>query len=214
MIKRYAQSQQLLPDHQIYEWFVQVLYALVHIHKHSIVHRDLKSANVLLHSPSQVKVADFGISKLLTETCKVARTVIGTPAYFAPELCDSSPYDAKCDMWGLGIILYELCALRLPFDGNNILALVKKITTAQPPPLPDAYAGTVFPLFVSLLLQKKAARRPSSAEFLETQIEKGILSEVGLRIHDSVKKEKANKVRRTAAHTDRAHTAWPEGGGL
>eukprot|EP00668_Euglena_longa_P014378 GGOE01018364.1.p1 GENE.GGOE01018364.1~~GGOE01018364.1.p1 ORF type:complete len:823 (+),score=157.35 GGOE01018364.1:50-2518(+) len=201
LIDRHARARQAIAEDRIYEWLVQMVRALAHIHAHNIVHRDFKPANVLLAAGMQLKVADFGISKLMSATSQVAYTVIGTPAYFAPELCDNDPYDGKCDMWSLGVVLYELCALRLPFAGTNILALVRQITAEDPPPLPAQYQSRAFPLFVSLLLQKVAACRPSAQEFLEQYIEKGVFSAADTvrSAHDKLRKKEAGRLPRRSS---------------
>ena len=63
-----------------------------------------------------VKLGDFGIAKVLSGTDENAMTVVGTPYYLSPEIIDEKPYNYKSDIWSLGVLLYELCALRPPFD--------------------------------------------------------------------------------------------------
>ena len=64
------------------------------------------------------KIGDFGISKNLSHTLAQARTRIGTPYYLSPEICMNKPYDSKNDMWALGVVLYEMCTLKHPFDAQ------------------------------------------------------------------------------------------------
>ncbi|GLV46209.1 nimA-like kinase [Carabus blaptoides fortunei] len=99
--------------------FCQILLGLDHIHSKNIIHRDMKCENILITGMKfdLIKIADFGISKLL-ECDGKANTIIGTPNYLAPEVCDGKPYDMKSDIWSLGCILYELCALERMFEGN------------------------------------------------------------------------------------------------
>ena len=68
----------------------------------------------------QVKIGDFGISKVLESTSDLAKTLLGTPYYLSPEICIGQKYDYKSDIWMLGCILYELCTLRRPFEGESI----------------------------------------------------------------------------------------------
>ncbi|VDO61411.1 unnamed protein product [Heligmosomoides polygyrus] len=113
---------------QVLNYFTQILIALNHIHSKSIVHRDLKTQNILLNrKKTLVKLSDFGISKELT-TRSLASTVIGTPNYLSPEICEGRSYNQKSDLWSLGCVLYELIELKRAFDGENLPAIVMKIT--------------------------------------------------------------------------------------
>ncbi|RCN36173.1 kinase domain protein [Ancylostoma caninum] len=111
----------------------QILIALNHIHSKQIVHRDLKTQNILLNrKKTLVKLSDFGISKELT-TRSLASTVIGTPNYLSPEICEGRAYNQKSDLWSLGCVLYELLELKRAFDGENLPAIVMKITKVSRP---------------------------------------------------------------------------------
>jgi len=93
-------------------------------------------------------------------------TVVGTPYYMAPEACQSEPYTSKTDVWALGIILYELCTLRQPFQADNLLGLVFKIVQDEPDPIPDTYSSELQDL-VTKLMNKDQSKRPSTAEILK-----------------------------------------------
>lgn len=80
-----------------------------------IVHRDLKTANIFMNVDKVLKIGDFGISKSLDKTLMAATTMVGTPYYLSPEMVEGKHYSTKADIWALGVILYQLCSLKLPF---------------------------------------------------------------------------------------------------
>lgn len=78
-----------------------------------IIHRDVKASNIFLSSYEIVKLGDFGISRMLDNCNEAAMTVVGTPFYMSPELCQNKPYTMKTDIWSLGCLLYELCEFKV-----------------------------------------------------------------------------------------------------
>ncbi|XP_035648076.1 serine/threonine-protein kinase Nek8 isoform X2 [Oncorhynchus keta] len=127
----------LLDEDTILHFFVQILLALYHVHNKLILHRDLKTQNILLDKHQMiVKIGDFGISKILVSKSK-AYTVVGTPCYISPELCEGKPYNQKSDIWALGCVLYELASLKRAFEAANLPALVLKIMSGTFAPISD-----------------------------------------------------------------------------
>lgn len=102
---------------------------------------------------------------MLENTFDMAKTAIGTPYYLSPEVCLGQKYDHKSDMWMLGCILYELCALRRPFEGDSLNQVLNKITKTEPAKLSSEF-DPVFQKLIDLLLQKNAALRASISEIL------------------------------------------------
>lgn len=109
----------LIPEDLICHFMVQIILALKHMHDRKVIHRDIKAENVFLTKENFVKIGDFGISRMLDNTLANARTRIGTPYYLSPEICMDKAYDARTDMWALGVVLYQLCAQRHPFDATR-----------------------------------------------------------------------------------------------
>ncbi|XP_065766537.1 serine/threonine-protein kinase Nek8 isoform X5 [Muntiacus reevesi] len=152
----------LLEEETILHFFVQILLALHHVHSHLILHRDLKTQNILLDKHRMVvKIGDFGISKILSSKSK-AYTVVGTPCYISPELCEGKPYNQKSDIWALGCVLYELASLKRAFEAANLPALVLKIMSGTFAPISDRYSPELRQLVLSLLSLEPAQRPPLS----------------------------------------------------
>jgi NIMA (never in mitosis gene a)-related kinase len=153
------------PEKQILDWFTQMALAIKHCHDKKILHRDLKSQNIFLTSKNFVKLGDFGIAKVLEHTMDKANTVIGTPYYLSPEIIQGKPYNLSSDIWSLGIILYEMCALKPPFNANSLSELGQKIVKCAYPPIPAHYSKELKQL-VSQLLVFEPAKRPNINQVL------------------------------------------------
>lgn len=91
-----------MPEVDAWRFFIQSLLALSYVHSKGVIHRDMKSLNVFFDSKKDVKIGDFGIACSLTYNSEFARTIVGTPFYLSPELCDDKPYNEKSDIWALG----------------------------------------------------------------------------------------------------------------
>jgi NIMA (never in mitosis gene a)-related kinase 1/4/5 len=91
-----------------------------HCHDKKILHRDLKSQNIFCTKKGIVKLGDFGIARVLSNTRSRAKTVVGTPYYLSPEIIKSESYSFKSDIWSLGVLLYEMAALTPPFNAGSL----------------------------------------------------------------------------------------------
>lgn len=108
-------------------FFQQIICAIEYCHRHKIVHRDLKPENLLLDNDLNVKIADFGLSNIMTDG-NFLKTSCGSPNYAAPEVINGKLYAGpEVDVWSCGVILYVLLVGRLPFDDENIPSLFAKI---------------------------------------------------------------------------------------
>ena len=145
------QNNKPLSESQILDYITQICLALQHIHKKKIIHRDLKSNNVFLMKSGIIKLGDFGIAKGLKSTWEKARTLVGTPYYLAPEIIENQPYDSKCDIWALGILLYELMTFKMPFNAVSLPLLSIKIKKGEYKPPPSTYSKEIKDLLKSCL---------------------------------------------------------------
>lgn len=90
------------------------------IHRMGIVHRDLKSANCLLSDQGEVKICDFGLSRIMKDMTVKDTEPAGTPEWMAPEVIRNEPFSQKCDIFSFGVIMWELCTLTKPWEGVPI----------------------------------------------------------------------------------------------
>lgn len=137
-----------------------------HVHDRKILHRDLKSQNIFLNKNGWIKLGDFGIAKVLEHTKDIAKTVVGTPYYLSPEIIENKPYSFNSDIWSLGVLLYEMCTLRPPFDANSLHELASKILKGKYPPIPKHYSENLQTL-VKTLLNIEPRRRPNVNQILK-----------------------------------------------
>ncbi|NXK62330.1 NEK5 kinase, partial [Sylvietta virens] len=165
LMKRiHMQHGVLFDEDQILSWFVQISLGLKHIHDKKILHRDVKAQNVFLSNNGKVaKLGDFGIARQLNSTTEFAHTCVGTPYYLSPEICENRPYNNKTDIWSLGCVLYELCALKHPvstFQGNSLHELVLKICRGRFQPVSPNYSYELR-ILISQLFKISPRDRPS-----------------------------------------------------
>jgi len=131
-LEKLLQEQTVLPIETIIPIYQQVCSALDFAHLHKIVHRDIKPANIMILENGQVKVADFGIAKMLTTGMTRAGQILGTPNYMSPEQVKGRGVDGRSDIFALGVILYELVTGEKPFAGQNVTTVIYKIMHENP----------------------------------------------------------------------------------
>ena len=170
---------------QIWKWFMQICQGLEFIHANKIIHRDLKAQNIFLSKSGDIKIGDFGISRILSNSSELASTSVGTPYYIAPEVCKGQPYNYKADVWSLGCILYELCTLKHPFEGENLASVITSILSKSPEPLSTQYSEGLTNTVLEML-NKDAGLRPSISSLLSKmnliKVRKSYQKEISINI--------------------------------
>ena len=163
-----------ISEEQIRLWAVQLCLALKHSHDHKIVHRDLKTSNVFLDADYNVKLGDFGLAKNLLASRQNNVGMTGTPLYLSPEAIKKGVCSYKGDIWSLGIVLYELCALENPFFATAYPALINNICEEPIKPLSEVYSQDLRD-FIMSLLRRDDKLRPTIRDLFETDFMQNLL---------------------------------------
>jgi serine/threonine-protein kinase len=133
-LKQVVERTGPLPVRQVLELSIQIGRGLAFAHSAGLIHRDVKPQNVLLNGDGEAKVTDFGIARSLdVEGVTRTGTVMGTSNYIAPEQATGRPVDAQTDVYALGVVVFELLTGRVPFDGDNFVAVAMRHVSETPP---------------------------------------------------------------------------------
>jgi serine/threonine protein kinase len=137
----------------------QVGRGLAAAHEASVIHRDIKPANVMITEKEEVKIVDFGLAKLASQT-KLTRegTSLGTVAYMSPEQARGEEVDKRTDIWSLGVMMYEMITAALPFKGDYGQAQVYAILNENPEPVTGLRSGV--PMDLELIINKALSKSP------------------------------------------------------
>ena len=143
-----------------------VAMGLNEMHQKNILHRDIKSDNILCSSDGQIKIADLGFSVFLTQQEAFRRTRLGTAQWVSPEIIQQKPYSKEVDVWAFGIFAYELATGRPPFPSNRGTdSLFQTVLSSAAPPIPDKWSPR-FSAFIDRCLDKNASTRATVAGLL------------------------------------------------
>ena len=169
-----------LPTDTVIRYGSQIAAALAHAHDHGVIHRDLKTANVVVTETGRAKVLDFGIARRTSGSAdsdtesqsSVAGSgaAIGTLAYMAPELLQGATADARSDVWALGVVLYEMATGRPPFQAATPFELVSAILR-DPVPRPPACVPAGLASVILRCLAREPGRRYQRASEVESALE-------------------------------------------
>jgi serine/threonine-protein kinase len=168
-LKTILKRDKTLPFSQITKIALQVCTALEHAHENNIVHQDIKPNNILITPNGKAKLTDFGIAHDITATMVTQtgkETIMGTAHYLSPEQVRGEPATPKSDIYALGVTLYEMFTGRVPYTGDNLIAVAIKHIQEEPLP-PSQINPLVNSQLEQVILQameKDPARRFSSAK--------------------------------------------------
>ena len=152
----------------IWSYSIQMIEGLKALHDKKIMHRDIKSANIfLVKDKHQCKIGDMNVSKVIKE--KVLRTQTGTPYYASPEVWRDEPYSYKSDLWSIGCVIYELCALRPPFKGKDLDELYGNVCRGNIERISHIYSEDLWKMIL-MLLQVDVRKRVDCKEFLDSKL--------------------------------------------
>lgn len=160
-LDQHAQASTRLPAPVVVGIGARVAAALAHAHAAGVVHRDIKPSNVLVDLPSNsVKITDFGTARLLDGSRTRTGLMLGTPAYMAPELLAGAAADPRCDLYALGVMLFELLAGRRPHDSASMGELLRQVANEPAPDL--AALCPALPRGLADLVAQLLAKQPGS----------------------------------------------------
>jgi serine/threonine-protein kinase len=159
---------------QSLEFALEIADALAEAHRRNVIHRDIKSSNIMLNERNQLKILDFGLAKLVTPTSGTSGghqtaelTALGTPfgtaSYMSPEQARGERADARSDIFSLGVVMYEMIAGRLPFKGKSSVDVMHGVMHDEPPSLDGA------PPRLQQIVSKALAKNPS-ARYQSTEV--------------------------------------------
>ena len=149
-LEKYTSQGNLFPVKKCLEIIAQVCDALEYAHTHDIIHRDIKPANIMMLGDGSIKVTDFGIARATTSTKTRTGIIKGTPYYMSPEQTKGLKLSGRSDIFSLGVVFYQLLTGKLPFDGENMAAIMYQITSVNPTPPTEYKTGLNKPILTVL----------------------------------------------------------------
>jgi len=190
LIKKCKRNNEHVAEDIIWKIFMQIALALETCHcrpSGKILHRDIKPGNILLDAGTNVKLGDFGLSRVLTDDTQFASTHVGTPYYMSPEQISGLKYNEKSDIWSTGCVIYEIAALKPPFQATSQLSLAMKIKEGKFERLPLRYSEELQKVLESMI-KVNPEERPSVEEILK-------VPQIALRVREIKFKQKYRQLK-------------------
>jgi serine/threonine-protein kinase len=159
-LSQVVQERGALPPQEVLDTAKQIASALDYIHQQNMLHRDVKSANILIDSRGHAVLTDFGLVRALVESGRLTAsgTILGTPQYLAPEQISGGTVGHWSDLYALGVVVYEMLSGRVPFKADPTSALLFQVLWQAPPPINTS--GLDLPEGVEVVLGRMLAKEP------------------------------------------------------
>jgi len=172
-LSHYCHPKQLLEPLRVIQILKQIAQALDYAHQQGVIHRDIKPANIIILDDGQVKVADFGVARVVSSSQTETGLILGTPSYMSPEQVAGKKVDGRSDLFSLGVLMYELLSGEKPFQGENMAALMYNIASCNYRPLNELRPKLPAECqqILAKLFQKGITRRFKTASLLATELE-------------------------------------------
>jgi eukaryotic-like serine/threonine-protein kinase len=165
-LKEIVESEAPLSQERVVDFGLQILHAAGFAHRHGVIHRDFKPHNVIVDEQAHAKVTDFGIARAGASEMTETGSIMGTAQYLSPEQAQGHAVTATSDLYSIGVMLYEMLAGRLPFEGESAVSIALKHLSEPPTPIsqirPDVHPA--LESVVMAALAKDPARRWQSAQ--------------------------------------------------
>jgi eukaryotic-like serine/threonine-protein kinase len=193
-LKQLIQKDGPLPPERAIAMAMQVLAGLRYAHEHGVVHRDVKPHNVLVGDDGRIKVTDFGIAHAGDPQMTEVGSIVGTAQYLSPEQARGRAVGPQTDIYSLGVVLYEMLAGRVPFEGDSSVAIAMQHVSDEPPPLralaPDVPESLALVVAHSML--KDPAQRYASADEFAADLDRvrrGLVPVAATAVHAAIPHE-------------------------
>ena len=191
LIKKCISEKEHIPEDHIWKILTQISVALHEWHNRKtgkILHRDIKPGNLFLDASNNVKLGDFGLSRIMGKESIFAYTNVGTPYYMSPEQINEQKYNEKSDIWSTGCIIYEIAALKPPFEAKTQVSLALKIKDGKYNRLPKIYSEELWRV-IKLMLNPDKKKRPAVEDLLN-------IPQVSLRLREKRLKDHISKLKK------------------
>ena len=143
-LKEMKDSKTSFKEEQVWRYSLQILQGLLTLHNLKIIHRDIKPGNLFIdENEKYIKIGDLNTGRILQEEEQMAKTVIGTPYYLAPEIWQNKEYDFRCDVFSFGCVLYEMITLRPPFRGRSVKELYNNVCNGEYASISPKYSNAI-----------------------------------------------------------------------
>ncbi|CUI12356.1 protein kinase, putative [Bodo saltans] len=186
---------QPFPTALLLEWMAELISAVHYLHTHHIIHRDIKPSNIFVTDNNHLKLGDFGVCKVIRQQNEARKSLaqhphpttggtlssyiissqgamLGTPLYLSPEIFEEEipEYSEGSDVWALGAVFYEMCALHPPFEADNFFALIHRISSGVPPAPFTNGVDKRFERIVAAMMRRDPKQRPTTQSLIDQYV--------------------------------------------